>query len=465
MTPLEPSAVLEGRTSNRHSIPLIIGLVISGVCLLIALVIYMFLGGPINVVLGLILALPTTVVMVGLVLLIDRLEPEPWMKLAFVFLWGAGVAILIAFIVNSLGAAIFWIPVFGKSTGEFFAAAFGAPLVEETCKGAVLFLLLWRRRDEINGPTDGIVYAAMVGLGFALIENVLYYMRVTPAPGLLMVVVLMRGVFSPLCHPLFTSMTGLGVAYAANNRSAKGYLAIVGGWFGAMFLHFVWNFGSGIGPPVVVVRLGTIVAYFILACVLGGLIFLLVRDRRRIIGLIQRYLPMYGQLGIATPSDVQMLSSLKSRSAARKWAAGQFGAGGKKAMGEYQLAATELAMLHSHADSRTVDPQRFSLRRDGLVGLMRVTHNVFAPGSVPGQPPPGQPPGPGGPPPPAGPQGAPGPYGPQGPPPGYGGQQPPPGPPGGQPPPQHGPGQPPYGPGQPPPGGQPPYGGPRQGGW
>jgi RsiW-degrading membrane proteinase PrsW (M82 family) len=485
MTPLEPSAVLEGRTSNRHSIPLIIGLAVSGFCLLIALVIYMFLGGPLSTVLGLILALPTTVVMVGLVLLIDRLEPEPLLKLAFVFLWGAGVAILVALVVNTAGASFFWIPVFGAQQGNYFAAAFGAPLVEETCKGSVLFLLLWRRRDEIDGPTDGIVYAAMVGLGFALIENVLYYMKVMPAgPSAVLFTVGLRGVLSPLCHPLFTSMTGLGIAFAANRRDAIGYLAVAGGWIGAMILHFTWNFSSGFGFA------GLGVAYLILACVLGGLIFVLVKDRRRIIGLIQKYLPMYDRLGIVTPSDVTMLSQLKTRRNARRWAGSQLGRQGSRAMGDYQLAATELAMLHSHAETQTVDPQRFSMRRDALVGLMRVTHNLFAPR---GQQPPQAPPGygaPQGPPqgPPQGqpypqgqpqgpPQGQPYPQGPpqgqppQGPPPG----QPPQGPPPGQPyPPQQQPG---YGqpPNQPPPGqppnqppNQPPYGQPPQGpprGW
>ena len=88
-------------------------------------------------------------------------------------------------------------------------------------KGLVLFGLLWRRRDEIDGPTDGVIYAAMVGLGFAMVENVGYYINaiVTPERGgiaLLGYTFVLRGVLSPLLHPIFTSMTGLGVAYAAS---------------------------------------------------------------------------------------------------------------------------------------------------------------------------------------------------------------------------------------------------------
>ena len=35
-------------------------------------------------------------------------------------------------------------------------------------------LLLWWRRAELDGVLDGIVYAGMVGIGFAFTENILY---------------------------------------------------------------------------------------------------------------------------------------------------------------------------------------------------------------------------------------------------------------------------------------------------
>ena len=37
-----------------------------------------------------------------------------------------------------------------------------------------LLLLLWWRRHELDGILDGIVYAGMVGIGFAFVENILY---------------------------------------------------------------------------------------------------------------------------------------------------------------------------------------------------------------------------------------------------------------------------------------------------
>ena len=164
-------------------------------------------------------------------------------------------------------------PALGASTGEYVSATFGAPVVEETLKGLVLIGLLWRRRAELDGPTDGIIYAAMVGLGFAMIENVGYYINalVTPERGgiaLLGYTFVLRGVVSPLLHPMFTSMTGLGVAYAASRRDAG--WAVLAGLLAAMALHGTWN-----GLSASTARPGWSSAYAIMFCVLvvlaGGL--------------------------------------------------------------------------------------------------------------------------------------------------------------------------------------------------
>ena len=67
---------------------------------------------------------------------------------------------------------------------------------------------------------DGIVYAAMVGLGFAMTENIQYYgkavmgavadadLRFHPARFL-----------APFSHPMFTSMTGIGLGLARQSRN------------------------------------------------------------------------------------------------------------------------------------------------------------------------------------------------------------------------------------------------------
>ena len=53
----------------------------------------------------------------------------------------------------------------------------GAPIVEEALKAAILVRFYLARKDEFDGVVDGVIYAAMVGLGFAFAENVDYYGR------------------------------------------------------------------------------------------------------------------------------------------------------------------------------------------------------------------------------------------------------------------------------------------------
>jgi RsiW-degrading membrane proteinase PrsW (M82 family) len=327
------------------------------------------------------LALLPVPFLIALVLLLDRLEPEPRANLVFAFVWGAGIAALLAAVINTVGLVFITQPDLGKSTGEYVSATFGAPVVEETLKGSVLFWLLWRRRQELDGPTDGIIYAAMVGLGFAMMENIGYYMGalVRPTLGgvqLLGVTFVFRGILAPFAHPAFTSMTGIGASYAATHR--RGGWALAAGLLAAMILHGLWNgltvFGAG----------GIVLAYGMLACVVTGLLAIVVADRRRIVKLIWQFLPTYTETGLVTDADLRMLSSLRKRRQARRWARTERGRRGARAMADYQLAATELALVHLRAQRESIEAGRLADRRQALVGLMAAARAAFS--GDPGKP-------------------------------------------------------------------------------
>ena len=186
--PFDPAAVLADRDPGRTPVGFIIGMAIAAACAFVAVGIdavqsFAFGDGPAPFAIALPLALLPVPLLISLVLWMDRLEPEPRQNLAFAFVWGAGIAALAALIINTADLEYVTMPALGASTGEYVAATFGAPVVEETMKGLVLFGLLWRRRDEIDGPTDGVIYAAMVGLGFAMVENVGYYINAIVTPG------------------------------------------------------------------------------------------------------------------------------------------------------------------------------------------------------------------------------------------------------------------------------------------
>lgn len=375
----DPRAVIEGRAPGRTNVGFIAGIVTTVACAIIALGIDVAQSvaagdGVVPAFVALPLALLPVPLLIAMVLFIDRLEPEPRGALVFAFGWGAGIAALFALLINTAGLQYVTQPALGASTGEYVSATLGAPLVEETLKGLVLLGLLWRRRAEFDGPTDGIIYAAMVGLGFAMMENVGYYINalVTPEHGgiaLLGSTFVLRGVVSPLVHPIFTSMTGLGVAYAASRRGAG--WAVLAGWLAAMAAHGIWNGLSVYGVA------GLAVAYFIMFCVLVGLVAILIADRRHLVGLIRRYLPAYRETGLVSSDDIEMLASLPSRRQARNWARVTSGLPAAAAMGDYQLAATELALLHDKARRGVITPGSFRQRQHDLLGLMLVARKSF----------------------------------------------------------------------------------------
>ena len=126
-----------------------------------------------------------------------------------------------------------------------------APVTEEASKGLFLLLLLWWRRAELDGILDGIVYAGMVGIGFAFTENILYLAAAYNGtdgmgPGGTAAVTttfVLRCLFSPFAHPLFTAFTGIGVgiAVAALPQAGRGSWRRCSGYFLAVVAHAIWN--------------------------------------------------------------------------------------------------------------------------------------------------------------------------------------------------------------------------------
>jgi RsiW-degrading membrane proteinase PrsW (M82 family) len=150
----------------------------------------------------------------------------------------------------------------GPGGGEILAACVSAPIVEEGFKGlGVLGIYLFVRR-EFDGVVDGVIYAIFTALGFAAVEDVIYYGRSVSqemthgTSGALGITFFMRGVISPWGHPLFTSMTGIGIGVAREtDKPAVRWLAAIGGYSCAVFLHSMWNTAATISGAVVLVML------------------------------------------------------------------------------------------------------------------------------------------------------------------------------------------------------------------
>lgn len=200
--------------------------------------------------------IPTTIYAV-VIYWIDRYEKEPIWLLAAAFLWGAIPSIIFAFIVNTISSLPFYFAL-GPDYGDAFGAVLIAPPVEESIKGFALLGIFFLWRHELDSPLDGIIYGAMVGLGFAMVENVYYFMMVYSEGGTeaWQINIFLRAIIFGLNHSLFTSMSGLGLAVARLSKNGfVRYSAPVVGWMAAMLLHAIHNLSATLGGVLCLIAL------------------------------------------------------------------------------------------------------------------------------------------------------------------------------------------------------------------
>ena len=282
---------------------------------------------------------------------IDRYEKEPLWLLTTTFLWGAIPSIIIALIFNTLlGIPIYVI--FGDVTGDALVATFVAPFIEELIKAAVLFLILFFWRHQIDSLLDGIIYGAMVGMGFAMVENVFYFQAVYAEGGVdaWQVNIFMRAVIFGLNHSLYSAMSGLGIAIARLRKTgAMRYIAPIAGVSMAMFLHFVHNGLASFGGNA----LGELVCIPLLVNAWGGVIITVIiiiwslwQERQ----WIAKYLPEEVVAGTITADQLTVVSSGLGRISSNMKALFSGGIGTYRRNHRFLDRCTKLAYIKHHQD-------------------------------------------------------------------------------------------------------------------
>ncbi|MFT4263239.1 MAG: PrsW family intramembrane metalloprotease [Nocardioides sp.] len=336
-------------------------------------------GAPSTLFFATVLAALPVVPLVAAYLWLDRYEPEPRGLLALGLLWGAFVACFAAVVLEGIGGIV-------TGLDSDASVAFLAPVVEEAVKGAFLIALLWWRRDELDGVLDGIVYAGMVGIGFAFTENILYLAAAYNGtdgmgPGgtvALTQTFVIRCLASPFAHPLFTAFTGVGVGLAVGSRKRLVRLLLpLAGYAVAVIGHSAWNASTVFGLA------GFVSAYVVVMVpVFGGVVAMAIWARGSEARLLERALADCARLGYLPASDLGWIVDLGARRRARAFARQRRGAAGLEAMRVYQQAAIELGFLH-HRFLRGTPPPDFAARGQVYVDIIdRVRPTIAFPGQV-----------------------------------------------------------------------------------
>ena len=257
--PIRPVVKSSGHQSAVKIILAVFAIMVAALLGLIVLALIGSETGPVQLIIGMICACLPVPIYVMLLLWIDRYESEPLWMLATAFFWGALVAVFIAFIFNTGISIMAAVATHNQQIGENVGAVISAPIVEESSKALILLILFFWKKDEFDGIVDGVVYAGMVGLGFAMTENVLYYGRALQGgAGALTFIFILRGMAAPFSHPLFTSMTGIGLGWS--RQSNNGFIKLVApvlGFMLAILMHATWNASATYGGAA-----GFFAAYF-----------------------------------------------------------------------------------------------------------------------------------------------------------------------------------------------------------
>lgn len=182
---------------------------------------------------------------------LDRRERESIWLFIGAIVWGGVISTGVSAIFNALGSG--FIEVGLEIAGgidkdilsQLLTAALVAPFVEETAKGLAVLVLLLFMRAEFDNLRDGLIYGALVGLGFNIAEVALYVMKgyidtgIPPFGEQFAARFVFLGING---HLLWSALCGAGIGIA--RQTANGCLrwfAPIGGYAAAVLGHMLNN--------------------------------------------------------------------------------------------------------------------------------------------------------------------------------------------------------------------------------
>ena len=252
-----------------------------------------------------------------LVNFMDRYEREPWFLRLAAFLWGAIIAIPFAFFIEQDIQNLL-----GPNTSDIVRNMFdglNAGVTEETVKGLGLLLLFVILRDEFDNVTDGIVYAALIGAGFAFVENFRYF--ASNSRDTLVFLIVGRVILGWLGHSTFTACFGAALGYVRHTKVRwKQILIPLLGYLIAVGLHSFYDFVDfQAGAAIRAAPNDSSVALFSLIAIIGdyippflaqvGLLYILVKGLAHEAAVIREFLASEVSNGVVMVNEYALLQN------------------------------------------------------------------------------------------------------------------------------------------------------------
>ncbi|MBB2944941.1 RsiW-degrading membrane proteinase PrsW (M82 family) [Actinoplanes lutulentus] len=331
---------------------------------------------------------------------LDFLEREPPSLRVVAFAWGGLVATTV-----SIPASTALDNLIAKLGSPGFAADWGAalagPTVEEIAKTLGVVAIVLIARAQVNSVLDGVVYGALVGLGFQIVEDVVFAIgavalagqgdQIQPVITTFLVRGFLAGVWS---HTLFGALAGAGIGYLVVNpdrtrRHRIGMAALA--LFGAWASHVLWNsplFRDGLGNGALAL-LAVLVFKGLPPLLL--ILYLVRRAHDREAAYYVAKLATLRDPTLITENELKVLGSGSRRAAARRHAAAQAGRRARATVRRLQRAQARLAVDLSRSEGMadTVSKVREHRARleelghpEAVEGTPSVWHTVSAVGTT-----------------------------------------------------------------------------------
>ncbi|MEV0897053.1 PrsW family intramembrane metalloprotease [Actinoplanes sp. NPDC049802] len=311
---------------------------------------------------------------------LDFLEREPPSLRVLAFAWGGLVATSVS-IPGSTALDNLIAKLGSPELAAEWGAALAGPTVEEIAKTGGVVAIVLIARAQVNSVLDGIVYGALVGLGFQIVEDVVFAIgavqqagegdQVQPVITTFLVRGFLAGVWS---HTLFGALAGAGIGYLVvhRDRSRRRRIAVAAcALFGAWASHSLWN------SPLFRESLGDGAVALLAVLVFKGLpplllvLFLVRRAHDREAAYYVGVLATVRDPELITEGELRVLGSGSRRGAARRHAAACAGRKARSGVRRLQRAQAALAVELSRDPDKPAEREAAEVRghRAALVAL------------------------------------------------------------------------------------------------